>query len=147
MNWGYRILIIYISFVLMISFLIYLCSGQRSDLVSEDYYNQEIKFQEQVEKIRNAADGHKKISINFNRKENLVDFRFPPAEKPGSTSGNIRFFKPDNASEDFVTAIHTNAENGQIISTAAIHSGKWLVKISWTDGIKEYYQEDGLYIK
>ena len=146
MNWGYRILTLYIGFILMISFLIYLCTGQRFDLVSENYYDQEIQYQQQVDRMKNVIDGDKKIAVTCMTDE-AIELQFPISSENKNITGNIHFFKPDNADHDFLVKINPDEKNIQRISSDTLHSGKWQVKISWADNTMEYYQEENIYIK
>ena len=41
MNWGKKIAVLYIGFVIMIGFLVYKSTQQNTDLVSDDYYKKE----------------------------------------------------------------------------------------------------------
>ena len=44
-NWGWRIVILYSGFVLLILFLVYKTTTVNDDLVTTDYYAKELKFQ------------------------------------------------------------------------------------------------------
>ena len=55
MNWGHRIIILYVGFVLLIGTMVYLSSRENVDLVSSDYYDQEIKFQSKMEAERQLS--------------------------------------------------------------------------------------------
>ena len=46
MNWGYKILTVYIIFIAGILFLVFKSSNQNQDLVTKDYYEQELKYQQ-----------------------------------------------------------------------------------------------------
>ena len=43
MNWGYKIVLVYIVFITGIVTLVYKSSAQNQDLVVNDYYEQELK--------------------------------------------------------------------------------------------------------
>ena len=54
MNWGYKILLVYAVFIAGILFLVYKASSQKMDLVTPDYYEQELKYQSQINATERA---------------------------------------------------------------------------------------------
>ena len=49
MNWGYKILMVYVIFIAGILLLVFKSSSQNQDLVTEDYYEQELKYQQKID--------------------------------------------------------------------------------------------------
>ena len=58
MNFGGKIVILYLSFVGLILTLVFMSYGQKVELVSTDYYAQEINFQQKI----NATNNEKSLS-------------------------------------------------------------------------------------
>ena len=55
MNWGNKIAIAYSSFVIFMVILVISCVKQNGIfLVSEDYYKQEIQYQDRIDNISNT---------------------------------------------------------------------------------------------
>ena len=71
-NWGYGIMVLYISFALAILFLVYKCTQHPVDLVSPDYYDKEIKFQQQYDKEQNATALSTPLQLNVNAENKTV---------------------------------------------------------------------------
>ena len=55
LSWGYKIAFVYIIFVAGIGFLVFKASSQKFDLVTKDYYDQELKYQEVIDQAANTA--------------------------------------------------------------------------------------------
>ena len=53
-NWGWGIFIVLVLFIAFIGNLVYKSSQVRVDLVSENYYEKEIKYQHQIESEKNT---------------------------------------------------------------------------------------------
>ena len=49
MNWGYKIMIVYLVFVAGIAVMVYNSAMQNIDLVTPDYYAKELKYQEKID--------------------------------------------------------------------------------------------------
>ena len=58
MDFGGKIIILYLSFVGLILTLVFMSYGQKVELVSADYYAQEINFQQKI----NATNNEKSLS-------------------------------------------------------------------------------------
>jgi hypothetical protein len=53
MNWGLRIVLVYIGFVAMILTLVFKARSEKIELVAPDYYEQEIVYQNRIEALQN----------------------------------------------------------------------------------------------
>jgi hypothetical protein len=53
MNFGVKITALYLGFVALILTLVFMSFGQKVELVSKDYYAQEIAFQDKINSINN----------------------------------------------------------------------------------------------
>ena len=56
MNWGYKILLVFAVFVAGILFLVYKSSNQKMDLVTTDYYEKELKYQQKIDAMDKVAN-------------------------------------------------------------------------------------------
>jgi hypothetical protein len=54
MNWGYKIAITFILFGALIIFMVVKSFQQNIDLVTDDYYQEELKYQQQIDKLENT---------------------------------------------------------------------------------------------
>ena len=68
-NWGYRIFIVYFLFVIGILTLSYKSSQQKFDLVQQDYYGAELKYQTVIDASRraNALGGELELTLKDNK--------------------------------------------------------------------------------
>lgn len=139
-NWGTGIVIFIGLFMTFMITLVYKCTEQTVDLVSADYYDKEIQFQKQINRINNSAALESQIVVTA--ENGVVNVQFPEVFKDIKLLGNITFFKPDNAANDFEVPINLNGELLQSIPSAKLASGRWNVKVNYNDGDKEYYAEE-----
>ena len=54
-SWGNKILIVYVAFGMFILFMVYKAVNTRYDLVSKDYYKEELRYQDRIDRLNNAA--------------------------------------------------------------------------------------------
>ncbi len=139
-NWGWGIFIVLILFVLFIGNLVYKSSQVNIDLVSDNYYENEIKYQKQIDREKNSLSLKHDISIIQNR--DFIEIVYPVDLDAQQISGTIQFFKPDDASLDLSLDVRSTELNRQIINTRAFSTGRWEIKINWTYRNTDYYKSE-----
>ncbi len=137
-GWGWRIGILYGGFVLFMGTLVMASTHQHFDLVSKDYYGEEIAYQKVIDAGKNQAALSRPLAIHASGQAVTLDF---PDEFRGKVlSGNVMFYSPVDARWDETFKI--NAEgNSMNISRSNLHNTRYTMKISWTADGKNYYQE------
>jgi len=143
-NWGNWIAVAYTAFVVLIGFMVYLTFGEQWDLVSEDYYEQEIRYQEKIDQKNQALED--KIKPQVSIEGDLLKVTFPSDSEGNkkSLSGRITFFRPSDAKKDVNYQIVSGGE--QSIPLERFSRGKYLAKIQWEMQGLEYYSEQTIII-
>lgn len=143
MNWGTRIVFLYTGFVALILALVFGASSQDFHLVTENYYAEELDYQETILASQNAKalDIPMIVTTNLPDKEMLLTF--PPAQS--EVIGELTFYRPANADEDKVVVLRPT-DRQQAVSFAGMSRGKWLAKIRWEHDGRTYFQEETLFI-
>lgn len=146
MNWGKGISIAIILFSGFILFLVITCMRQTDiNLVSEDYYEQEISYQQVIDKLNNASmlphqpdvrDDASGVWIDFSKLSNYQNI-----------TGNMVFFRPSDPKLDRSISISLDSDGRQLIQKQNLQYGKWICKLSWQNGGTEYYTEYPLVIQ
>lgn len=93
-NWGTGITITFSLFAAGMLSLVWLCVQQPQDLVSVDYYNREIAFQQQINKTSNTLELLQPLQFNYDAATHSVIILFPPEMKGKSLSGALQFSNP-----------------------------------------------------
>ena len=144
MNFGVKITILYLSFVALILTLVFLSYGQKVELVSKDYYAQELKYQDKIDAINNT--NALSTSIDHKIDASTILLSINPELNKGGLSGSINFFRPSDSSKD--VKIKMNFVNDQqVISKSALEHGTYKMQLSWTSNGKNYYKEEVIYIE
>ena len=98
MNWGYKILFVYLAFVVGIMYMVFRSSTQKSDLVTKDYYAQELKYQQKIDEAKRASDLPEKISYELQADKIIV--RFPKFFNGTKLNGTILLYCPADKTRD-----------------------------------------------
>lgn len=141
LNWGTGIAIVYTTFVVFIGVMVYKAFGEDFDLVTEDYYAQEIKFQEKIDSRSRAEKLDVSVQTVVEGKSLKIIF---PQESELLT-GSINCFRPSDETKDFTETFKTE-EGFHTIPLNKFIKGKYLIKIDWSLNGVEFYQEQTIVI-
>ena len=137
MNWGHGLMIFFGAFVLFMISLVVICMKQDNiHLVTQNYYEEEIKYQQQIDKIANARELDYD-ALNYkaeNRTVNLV--------LPQGAEGILHLFRPSDARLDQKFAVKMQGRDALSIDLAHLQAGYWKMKLSWQEGDTEFYLEE-----
>lgn len=136
MNWGWRIAIFLTLFIGFIMYMVIYSFGVTSDLVADDYYNQEIQYQLNIDAQKNALPFTKEVSISSNSEK--ISVTFPESFDMIIEKGDISFYRPDNAKLDKSIALRLDSNNSQKINKKEIASGFYKVTIQFINKGKTY---------
>lgn len=142
MNWGHNIIVAFTLFAGFIGYLAYKSFQQNVDLVAEDYYLQEIQYQDQIEKIKNTKAARQVVT--FSQENNNLIVQFPNGAN--AVNGTIILFCPSDARFDQNVAIALNDQLQQVIPTDQVVKGYYRVKVDWKSGEQAYFTEESVYI-
>lgn len=144
LNWGTGITIFIIAFILFILFMVFKATQTKSDLYSEDYYNQEITYQSKINAVNNAQK--LKGALTVIQKEDTLVINYPSDFLDKEKIGKLNFFKPDNAALDKVYKI-SETNNIQTISKNDLVSGSYILKIECEVAEVPYFFEQTLLVE
>jgi len=138
MNWGYRLTIFFTAFVALIGTLVYKAMNSRFDLVSKDYYKDELHYQERINAMANSAQLG---ALNVTQDSMFVTITLPGSLKGQPAKGDLLFYCKTDATKDRVIPLAINEDGVQVISKKLLPAKQYLVKANWQSGDKSYYIE------
>lgn len=144
MNWGWKIAILYGSFVAMMITLVVLSSKQDIPLVTEDYYEKDLQYETQMHRIANSKALKTDVNVAYNQENQQIEVQFPKGID--NITGEILCFRPSQEGLDFTLNIEDLEENVTSFGTSEMLSGRWKIKITWEGDGKIYYKEATVYI-
>ena len=111
MNWGWRITIFLTCFIAFILSMVVYSFYTTNDLVAEDYYNQEIHYQMNIDAQKNALELSKEVQLTSETE--VVKIQFPNDFNINYTDGEISFYRPDDAKLDQKFSLKLSDSNTQ----------------------------------
>ena len=143
MNWGKWIIVSFVLFVVFIATLVAVCIRQDINLVTKDYYKDELAYQDQLDRMNNTYGLAEKPSIKVTNDTNLeISFnQFNEIEK-----GRLQLFCPSNENMDRHYNIEPSRERQQYYTLIDLPKGMYRARLQWTMHGKEYYMEEVIYL-
>lgn len=141
MHWGNKILVSFVLFVAVMFTMVYISVNTEFSLVSENYYEQELVFQDQIDRQQNVLDLEEAPEFQVNRAQRQMIVRFPEKIGQQVKEGKVKFYRASDARYDQDFDLKLNEKHEFALKIDKLLKGAWKVQLTWTDGEKEYYKE------
>jgi hypothetical protein len=139
MNWGNWIVVSFVVFTIFIATLVTICVRQDVGLVSQDYYKDELVYQDQIERISNANSLVFKPVISVVDKT-LIQIRFEQFNS--MENGELLLFSPSDEKRDRKFVLKPTTANVLQFHIDAVPQGMYKARMKWQMDDKEFYIEE-----
>ncbi len=132
LNWGTAIVIAFAGFIgFIMYFVVNMATNDKydHDLVVEDYYQQELKFQSNIDKEENSKN--LKTDITWKKTKGGILVEFPIELDIKQIEGSVFLYRPSNKKLDFEIPISLSNHN-LLIPDNKLLDGRWNISIDWT---------------
>lgn len=144
-NWGTGIVIafgLFMTFILFFVFKVQTNSKYDNELVVEDYYQQELKVQGNIEKTQNANALEEKVTIS--KSEEGITVQFPADFDFQNIKGKVSLYRPSNQKLDFEIPISLSTSH-LLIPKSNLVGGLWDITIEWEYNDVNYLNKESVY--
>lgn len=144
-NWGWRIVLLYSGFVILMMFLVWKTTTVNDDLVTPDYYAKELKYQDHLDKQKRTFA--LKEPLMWDVKGKKVALKFPSEVLNKNVKAKIVFYSPAEAKKDFEVSCSPDSTGLCQVVSEKFQNGVYQMKIDWSaDGVG-YYNEGTINIQ
>ena len=137
-NWGTGIVLAFIGFISFIMYFVISMNFNKKydhDLVTEDYYKEELEYQNDIDKQNNASKLEENIS--YTKTDEGLMFKFPESFDPNDITGKVFLYRPSNKKLDFETPISLS-NSYLLVPDKRLLGGRWNITIDWQYQGKPY---------
>jgi len=145
MNWGKKLITVFVIFAAGVVSLVAISISKNTDLVSENYYEQEIKFQNQIDLLKGSEVLNENIVIEKGNNEIVIRSLNPGLT--GNLKGEILFYRTSDANKDFIIDLEFGSDATQRIYSQSLDRGLWKLKMNLNEGEKKYYIEKYVFLE
>ncbi|RUT79396.1 FixH family protein [Ancylomarina longa] len=143
LNWGTKLGFVASIYVIGILGFVGFSTTQNINLVSKNYYPKEVKYQDQIDKIKNSKE--LKVPVTVSQEAGKIQIQFPEGMR-SNIEGNIIFYRPADSNQDLQYKIALDENGIQTVDSKNMHQGRYTVKIDWVYKNIPYYKEEGIYL-
>lgn len=113
------------------------------DLVRPDYYEQGVRYQEQIDRENRTARLSDAVQISYDAAGNVA-LQLPAAQAAKSPAGTVRLYRPSDASLDRELPLAVNAAGHQVVDTTQLRRGNWKLRVTWRVAGEEFFSEQSI---
>ncbi|MGO4821317.1 MULTISPECIES: FixH family protein [unclassified Flavobacterium] len=146
-NWGTGIVIaiaLFMSFILYFVIKVQSNSKYDNELVVEEYYKHDARFEEEMERVQNAHDLAQKPVIS--KSDDGVTIVFPSVYVPENIKGKVSLYRPSMKNLDFEIPISLSNPT-LLIPKSKLVGGRWDINMHWQYKGKQYLTKETIYIE
>ncbi|UJP66867.1 FixH family protein [Mongoliitalea daihaiensis] len=136
MDWGKGIILTLTAFAGIIISMVVICVRQDDiHLVTQNYYEEEIKYQDQIDKMINANQLDYE-AMAYDAQRRLIELNLPKGSK-----GTLHLFRPSDARLDQKLDFDIQDDEANAINLSELKPGYWKIKMTWVEDETSYYLE------
>lgn len=140
--WPHAIVAWFVIFASALGAWITYAVRQDMDLVRGDYYEEEVRFQKQLDRLNRTAAVRSEVALQYDAARAEVTLRLPAAHLSGQPKGHIHFYRPSDAALDFQVPLNVDVAGLQRIDVSALRAGQWRARVQWGATGQDYFFEE-----
>lgn len=145
--WPLSITVAFVLFIGGTVTLIVVASTRQSDLVTANYYEQEIRYQTRLDQLSRTAPLTNEVTVVFDGIARKIRISLPASHADSQTSGRVQLYRPSAAGLDRELKLELDATGSQTLDAASLEPGFWKVRIYWTCRQQDYFVDKGIVVK
>jgi len=145
--WPYAIIATFVLFAAYIGFMVQQALRTSVDLVSADYYQQELGYQRRMESVARTAGLPAPVGLRYDAARQQLTLELPASLSGQAVLGTLHFFRPSDQHLDFTLPFAPGGQPArQQLSTRRLHPGLWRLRLEFTAGRQQYFVDRELVV-
>ncbi len=138
LSWGHGVIIALGSFIIFILFMVFgfTYGQQNSELVSNDYYGDELVYQGVIDAKNNVKDLSE--IPTYREIPQGIKINFPLVDVPDDNKVEFELFRTDDANLDVKKELTLDQNRELLIPRDVISTGSYTLKVKWSQNKKPY---------
>jgi hypothetical protein len=144
-SWGKAIFLVMTAFVLLMASFMYRAAFNQEELVAEDYYAQELRYQDQIDKLNRTAALDGKVHVVLNG--STLQIEWPQAVRNKAVAGELYLQRPSDARADARFPVKPDTSGVAIIDLGDRLKGAYNAVLEWSADGTTYLTQERLYVQ
>lgn len=137
-NWPVALILFFVLFIGTLIFVLIKSKQYDHSLVIDDYYNEDIHYQQHYDKVKNMADLNENVRTSLDNNAHTLSIIFPDGD---NKHGDILLYNPLSKHLDKKITFDIQGDSIYYIPTEGLKTGRWKIKMDWQQNNKNYYFE------
>jgi hypothetical protein len=138
LTWGHKLIFVFILFGSMMTYMVCRSFGTRVDLVSREYYNDELAYQELIDGAQTVSDKGAGLKLTFHGRVVTVQ-----AADSGAlpTKGTAWFYCVSDSDKDQRISLGESSLGTRALAGVLLKEGRYIAKLRWSTAEGDFYSE------
>jgi len=137
--WPYALIAYFAVFISAVVAFTAWSLHQKMDLVGADYYDQDIRYQSQIDRIARTAAVSPEVQVEY--LQGQVVLQLPREQAVRGISGTVQLYRPSNAGMDRTVPLAVDPSGTQRIEAKNLIPGLWRIRMGWKVGNEEFFRD------
>jgi len=134
-NWGVGIALVYVVFVVCMLSMVMMSKNQKIDLVTENYYQQELAFQDEINAQQRVENYNCMPVIKSYKSGYQIDI---PNTTGHKIQGTLLAYCPSNKKGDCIIDLPNTESGGWLVNLSKLTTSNYILKFHWTHNGEVY---------
>lgn len=144
--WPVAIIAYFAVFIAGIVMFTVFAARQKVDLVRTDYRDDEIRFQQHIDRLSRTKPLNAQVTITYDTQREAISLALPSAHAGRVTNGRVQLCRPSDASLDQTSQLVLDAGGAQQLDAKKLKAGLWKVRVSWRVDDQEYFFDQSIVV-
>lgn len=144
-SWRLYVILPIVVFALGMIVMVTISMTRKIDLVADNYYEQELKYQQQIDMKNNSSALEKVIRVESGL--NSAFIICDSLHEIKGMSGEIKFYRPSDASMDFAVSFLPDAAGRQVVTHPNLNRGLWKMRLNLSANGELYAIDRSIFIE
>ena len=142
--WPYAIIAYFVVFISGVVTWVTFAIRNDDQLVRPDYYEHEIRYQKQIDRVHRTARVKSEIQTAYDHSSQKFSITLPVQTDRANAKGEIHFYRPSDSKLDRRFDLAIDPELTQALDVTGLKPGLWKVFVTWNDRGEDYFFEKAL---
>ena len=135
--WPIGIIVFFVVAITYIGGFVIWASNLREDLVANNYYDNEIRYQKELDLLNRTQKIAADVSVAYDsdRRSIVISLPLLPTQ---TAAGNLRLYRPSDERLDQTLPLALDAHGIDRFDAKSLSPGLWKIRIEWTVNGQDY---------
>lgn len=137
--WPLGVIGAFVLFFVGMATVVVIASTHRDHLVTDNYYEQELRFQSQIDSADRANKSG--ATVVYDSAAGQAVITLPVRQLAEKFSGTVELYRASEPKLDREFRLEPKADGRQNLDVSQLKPGPWLVRVAWKSGDDAFYLE------